>query len=41
MYVRAKEGKRIYAHYDKDSAAKMFGYRLTFDGEPQLLHMQN
>jgi len=28
---KAKEGKRIYTYFDKDIAARMFGYRVNFD----------
>jgi len=31
LLPRAKEAKRIYANFDKDIAANMFGYRLSLN----------
>ena len=30
LQAKAKEGKRIYANFDKKIAYKMFGYRINF-----------
>jgi hypothetical protein len=34
---RNKEGKRAYGNFDKEVAHKMFGYRITFKEEKQVI----
>lgn len=33
MQARSKQSRRIYANFDKDIAANMFGFRVTFTKE--------
>jgi hypothetical protein len=31
LEIKSKEGKRIYANFDKETADRMFGYRIKYE----------